>query len=203
MYSLYTHDCVVKFRTNAIYKFADDPTALGWISNNDESKEIEGLVMSCNDNNLSFNVSKTKELIIDLRKKGRENAPIFYNGAEVVSVKFLGVTITDSLSWSSHVDVTVRKAQQSHFFLRRFRKFGMSINSHTNFYRCIIETIQSRCITAWYGDCSAQDHKKLQEVVCTAQTIMEANLPSMDSIYASCCCGKAANNIKDPFHPSN
>eukprot|EP00061_Rhincodon_typus_P013984 g40716.t1 len=52
----------------------------------------------------------------------------------------------------------------------------------------------------WYGNCSAQHCKKLQKVVCTAQTITEANLPSMDSIYTSHCCGRAANIIKDPSH---
>eukprot|EP00061_Rhincodon_typus_P000878 g13063.t1 len=78
----------------------------------------------------------------------------------------------------------------------------MSIRSLTNFYRCTIESILSKCTMAWYGNCSAQDCKKLQKVVCTDQTIMEANLPSMDSIYTARCRGKAAN-IKDPSHPSN
>eukprot|EP00061_Rhincodon_typus_P017221 g45811.t1 len=48
---------------------------------------------------------KTKELIIDFRKKGGEYAPIDINGTElerVKSIKFLGVTITDDLSWISH-----------------------------------------------------------------------------------------------------
>eukprot|EP00061_Rhincodon_typus_P009661 g33320.t1 len=45
------------------------------------------------------------------------------------------------------------------------------------------------------------DHKKLQKVVCTTQTIMEANLPSTNSIYTASCRGKAANFIKDPSHP--
>eukprot|EP00061_Rhincodon_typus_P013971 g40696.t1 len=44
------------------------------------------------------------------------------------------------------------------------------------------------------------DHKKLQKVMRTAQTITEADIPSMDSIYTSRCCGKAAN-IKVPSHP--
>eukprot|EP00061_Rhincodon_typus_P002127 g16676.t1 len=76
-----------------------------------------------------------------------------------------------------------KKPQQHLFFLWRLRKFAMSITSLTNFYRCTIESKLSRCITAWYGSCPAQDRKKLQKGVCTAQTIMEANLPSMDSIY--------------------
>eukprot|EP00061_Rhincodon_typus_P006878 g27959.t1 len=87
--------------------------------------------------------------------------------------------ITDNLSWTTHVDATVKEAQQCLFFLRQLSKFGMSIMSLTNFYRC---TILSGCIMAWYGNCIAQYYKKPQIVVCTAQTIMEANLPSTDSI---------------------
>eukprot|EP00061_Rhincodon_typus_P015824 g43724.t1 len=82
---------------NAIYKFADDNTTIvGWITNNEESKyrrEIQGLVTWYNENNLSLNISKTKELIIDFRKKGGAHAPIYINGIEVErmhSSKFLG-----------------------------------------------------------------------------------------------------------------
>eukprot|EP00061_Rhincodon_typus_P005153 g24339.t1 len=143
---------------------------------------MEGLVMLCNENNLSLNVGKTKELIIDFRKRGGEHTPIYSNGTEVdrvKSIKFLGVTITYDLSWTSHTNATVKKAQQRLFFLWRLRKFAMSIRSLTNFYRCTTENILSGCITAWYGNCFAQDCEKLQKVVCTAQTITEANLPSM------------------------
>eukprot|EP00061_Rhincodon_typus_P013521 g39931.t1 len=124
---------------NTIYKFANDTTVVGWISNSNESKcrrEIEGLVTGCNENNLSPNIGKTKELIIDFRKKGGEHTPIYIDGTEVERVKsinFLGVTITDDLSLTSHINATVKKTQQCLFFLRRLRKFGMSIRSLTNF----------------------------------------------------------------------
>eukprot|EP00061_Rhincodon_typus_P001190 g13998.t1 len=86
--------------------------------------------MWCNENTLSLNVDNTKELIINFRKKGGEHAPIYINATEVEGVKsiqFLGVTLTDDVSWTSHVNVTLKKAQQHLFFLRRLRKFGMSI----------------------------------------------------------------------------
>eukprot|EP00061_Rhincodon_typus_P014573 g41664.t1 len=60
------------------------------ISNNDETeyrREIECLVVWYKDNNLSLNVSKTKELIIDFGKKGEGHAPIYINRAEVEMVK--------------------------------------------------------------------------------------------------------------------
>eukprot|EP00061_Rhincodon_typus_P003632 g20560.t1 len=80
LYSLYTLDCVTKFRPNSIYKFADNTIILGQVSNNDETeyrKETECLVSWCTDNNLSLNVSKTKELIIDFRKRGVGHGPIY------------------------------------------------------------------------------------------------------------------------------
>eukprot|EP00061_Rhincodon_typus_P017233 g45834.t1 len=46
------------------------------------------------------------------------------------------------------------------------------------------------------------NRKKLQTVMCAAQTITEASLPSMESTFA-CCHGKAANIIKDSSHPGN
>eukprot|EP00061_Rhincodon_typus_P005704 g25545.t1 len=110
------------------------------------------------------------------------NRSIYINRTEVErvkNIKLLEGMITNDLSWTSHVNATIKKAQQCLFFVRQLRKFGMSTRSLTNFYRCTIENILSWCITAWHGNCSAQDYKKLQKVVCTAQTITEANLPSM------------------------
>eukprot|EP00061_Rhincodon_typus_P004334 g22326.t1 len=135
--------------------------------------------MWCNENKLSLNIDKTKGLIIDFRKKGGQHAPNYINGTEVErvkSIKFLRVMVTDELSWTSYIDASVKAAQQRLFFLRWIRKFGMSIRSLTKFYRCTTESILSGCIMAWYGNCFGQDRKKLQKVVCTAQTITEANL---------------------------
>jgi hypothetical protein len=52
----------------------------------------------CYDNNLSINVSKTKELIVYFRKQRREHAPFHINRTaveKVTSFKFLGVHITE------------------------------------------------------------------------------------------------------------
>ncbi len=72
LYSLYTHDCVSSHSSTSIVKFADDTVVLGHISNNDEAAylhEVERLTSWCQDNCLSLNVSKTKELIVDFRKR--------------------------------------------------------------------------------------------------------------------------------------
>ena len=104
----------------------------------------------CDDNNLSLNVNKAKEITIDFRKRRREHAPVYINGDKVERVesfKFLGVQITNDLSWSLHA-VADKKAHQRLYFLRRRSKFGMSATTLTNFHRCTIESILSGCITA-------------------------------------------------------
>ena len=82
-----------------ILKFADDTTILGLISNNDETayREVRGLAAWCQDNNLSLNICKTNEMIVDFRKlqRGGHNT-IHIEGAAVERVsnfKFLGVYI--------------------------------------------------------------------------------------------------------------
>ncbi len=72
LYTLYTHDCVSSHSSTSIIKFADDTVVLGLISNNDETAyldEVERLTSWCQDNCLFLNVSKTKELIVDFRKR--------------------------------------------------------------------------------------------------------------------------------------
>eukprot|EP00061_Rhincodon_typus_P005374 g24806.t1 len=72
---------------------------------------------------------KTKELVIDDRKQGGGHAPVCINGAEVGMVMFLGVMIANNLSWSTHVDTTLEKAQQLLYFVRRLRNFSVSVKT--------------------------------------------------------------------------
>ncbi|KAI4901012.1 hypothetical protein NFI96_010350 [Prochilodus magdalenae] len=158
LYSLFTHDYVARHTSNTIFKFADDTTILGLITDGDETAyrdEVSALSEWCYHNNL--NISKTKKMIVDYRKLlGGGHSPLYINGAEVErvsSVRFLGVHLTDDLSWSLHTNKVVRSARQRLFYLRRLRKFGPPPDILTNFYRCTIESILTACITVWYGSC--------------------------------------------------
>jgi hypothetical protein len=101
-------------------KFADDTTVVGLFTNNDETayrEEVRAHGVWCQENILSLNVRKTKEMIVDFRKQQREHPPIHIDGTaveKVESFKFLGVHITDKLKWSTHTDSVV-KAQQNLF----------------------------------------------------------------------------------------
>ena len=89
-------------------------------------------------------------MIVDFGKQQREHLPIHIDGTvveKVESLKFLGVHITDKLKWSTHTDSVVKKVQQR-FNLKRLKKFGLSLKTLTNFYRCTIGSILLGCITA-------------------------------------------------------
>jgi hypothetical protein len=67
LYSLFTHDCVEAHDSNTIIKFVEDTTAVGLITDDDETafrEEVRDLAVWCQDNNLSLNVGKTSELIV-------------------------------------------------------------------------------------------------------------------------------------------
>ena len=108
--------------------------------------------MWCQDNNLSLNVIKTKEMIVYYRKKRTEHAPILIDGVaveQVESFKFLGVHITNKLTWSKHTKTVVKRARHRVFPLRRLKRFGMGPQILKRFYSCTIESILTGCITAW------------------------------------------------------
>jgi gmma-aminobutyric acid receptor subunit gamma/cGMP-dependent protein kinase 2 len=86
LYSLFTHDCMARHESNTIIKFADDTTVVGLITNNDETayrEEVRDLAGWCQNNNLSLNVTKTKEMIVDYRKRRIKQAPILIDGTLV------------------------------------------------------------------------------------------------------------------------
>ncbi len=141
LYSLYTHDCVSSHRSTSIIKFADDTVVLGLISNNDETAyldEVERLTSWCQDNCLSLNVSKTKELIVDFRKRHLlPYTPLVISGTpveRVSSFKYLGVNISEDLTWTTHIQTQVKKARQRLYHLRQLRKFRVSPTILKTFY---------------------------------------------------------------------
>ncbi|KAK3548184.1 hypothetical protein QTP70_005192 [Hemibagrus guttatus] len=170
LYSLYTYDCVATTNSTTIIKFADDTVVVGLISDNNETaylEEIRNRENWCQRNNLLLN--KTEELTVDFSTKQERNyqTPVINKSPveRVDSFRYLGVHITQDLSWSCHINTVVKKAQQRLYHLRRLRDFRLPSKVLRNFYSCTIESILTGNITTWFRNSTMQDRQALQRVV--------------------------------------
>ncbi len=130
---------------------------------------------------------KTKELIVDFRKRHLlPYTPLVISGTpveRVSSFKYLGVNISEDLTWTTHIQTQVKKARQRLYHLRQLRKFRVSPTILKTFYAGTIESVLTRCISVWYGNSSSQDCKALQRVVRLAERISGSALSSLQDIY--------------------
>ena len=165
------------------------------------------MVSWCNDNNLDLNTGKTKEMVVDFRTKNKTPiAPLTIKGQtieRVESFKFLGTTISCSLSWQDNTDIIVKKAQQRLFFLRQLKKFGLRREILKQFYRATVESVLTFSIIVWYGNLTDRQKQQLSRVVKTASKIVGDELPSLDSIYKERVKVRALKIVGDSAHPAN
>ncbi len=130
--------------STSIVKFADDTVVLGLISNNYETAyldEVERLTSWCQDNSLSLNASKTKELIMDFwKRQQRPYTPLMISGTPVERVSSFKY-----LTWTINIQTQVKKARQRLYHLRQLRKFGVSPAILKTFYSGAIESVLTQC----------------------------------------------------------
>ncbi len=140
------------------------------------------------------------------RRNSTDHPPLTIDSStveRVSSTKFLGVHITEDLTWTTNTMSLSKKAQQRLHFLRRLKRASLPPPILTTFYRGTIESVLTSCITVWYGNCSAADRKTLQRTVNTAAKIIGAPLPSILDIFLARCSSKTNSIVKDPTHPSH
>lgn len=157
--------------------------------------EVNHLEDWCRDSSLPLNVSKTKGLIVDYsRKQQRNYKPPRISGTKVErleSFQYLGVNITDDLSWSYHINTLVTKTQQHLYHLRRLRDFKLPLNVLWNFYTCTIENVLAGGITTWMGSST-------QRVFLPLMRVGGITLPNLLDIYHKRCRLKSRKIAREP-----
>ena len=86
LYTLYIHDCTSIHHSNTTAYI----------------EETEWLTVLCRENNLLLNTSKTKQVIINFRRKKTDILPLYIHGdgvERVVDFRFLGVHHEEDLTW--------------------------------------------------------------------------------------------------------
>uniref|UniRef100_A0A8C5DJK7 Reverse transcriptase domain-containing protein n=1 Tax=Gouania willdenowi TaxID=441366 RepID=A0A8C5DJK7_GOUWI len=206
LYALYTYDCSSTHPTNRIIKYADDTTVVGLIRGEDETAyraEVEELSRWCSANNLTLNIQKTKELIMDFRKIRQDHTPLLINGEQVETVttfRFLDIHISAAHSWTDNIRAIVKKAQQRLHFLRVLRKNHLDTKLLLAFYHSSVESVLTYCLGVWYAGSTVKDRKAVQRVINTAQKIIGCPLPTLENIATSCCLRRTKAITEDPLH---
>ena len=80
------------------------------ITNNDETayrEEVRDLAVWCQDNNLSVNIIKTKEMIVDYKKRRTKHFPILIDGAAVEQVEFKFLEFKFQVPWCPYHQQTI------------------------------------------------------------------------------------------------
>ncbi|XP_070407979.1 uncharacterized protein [Nothobranchius furzeri] len=125
LYTLYTSDCTAPHTSTAIFKFADDTTVVGLITDGDEA---------------AYRAEKTPS-------HTRPSPHKWERVDRVPSIRFLGTIISADLSWSANTRALVKKAQQRLHFLRVLRRCGLGQKLLLAFYHCSVES------TFTYSEC--------------------------------------------------
>ncbi|TWW80663.1 RNA-directed DNA polymerase from mobile element jockey [Takifugu flavidus] len=120
LFTLYTADFSYSTSSCHLQKFSDDSAAVGLITDGDDTEYrelIQGFVDWSLRNNLQINAGKTKELVVDIRRRNNPPpAPVNILGTDVdvvESYKYLGVHLNNNLDWTHNTDALVKKGQHT------------------------------------------------------------------------------------------
>ena len=186
-------------------KFADD-TALPDTSNSESHFQgaADRIEKWCDDHHLVLNVSKTKELVIDFRRKGEQVAPVTMKGEKVERVhsyKYLGVHIDDKLTFSDHTHTVNKKCQQRLYLLRKLSRLHVNTDILHTYYLCHIESILTYAFMAWFGGLAENERKKLARTVNIGSKLCGGgDCKQLTKLYDERVVRKAKRIVRDPTH---
>ena len=106
-------------------KFADDSALLSLLQGSEQyhAPALTEFVDWCDNSYLDLNVTKTKEVIVDL---SAGKTIIHNNEVEIVSkYKYLGTIFDNKLKWDDNTEEIVKKGQQLLNLLRKLNYFSV------------------------------------------------------------------------------
>ncbi|KAI4888527.1 hypothetical protein NFI96_008530 [Prochilodus magdalenae] len=123
LFTLYTTDFNYCTETCHLQKFSDDSAVVGCISRGDEDEyraTVNDFVAWCELNHLQLNVTKTKELVVDLRRDKAQVTPI-----------------------------SIKGGQSRLYFLRRLRSFNICRTMLRIFYESVVASAILYAVACW------------------------------------------------------
>lgn len=176
LFLLYVNDIPdVVSRGTSIALFADDVKSMRPVNSTNECDILQRDINSLHDWSLnwglSFNIKKCVAMRISRKRKSPipslATRPYTLGGqalAEVSSQKDLGVNVTDKLTWSLHIKVTVAKANKMLGFMRRHCVVNIGVDRKRLLYLTLVRSHLGYASEVWAPQTSISDIKLLEGV---------------------------------------
>ena len=144
-------------------------------------------------------------MIIDFRRNEDPPPPLVVKGEVVERVdlfRFLGLMVSNKLTWEEQCDALLKKARQRIYFLNKLKSFHVNKGTLLTFYRALIESVVSQSITVWFTRANQADLYKLNRVIDNASKVIGCELPSLYDLYIQRIAKKTQKILKDDYHPA-
>ena len=207
LFCLYTNDCKTSSNQCHLIKYADDTVLTGFLYGDDSTVfdvEVQKFTNWCMENNLTLNISKTKEIVYDFRRSSHVHNPLMFNGEvveRVESYKYLGTHIDSRLSWNTHAKVVKRKASQRLYFLRKLNECRVDRTIMKLFYESVIQSVLTFNFICFFGSMPKKHKLDLDRFRKSAERCIGLPLATLDCLYEQTLSKKLSSIMRDSSHP--
>ncbi|KAK0135417.1 RNA-directed DNA polymerase from mobile element jockey [Merluccius polli] len=207
LFTLYTTDFQYNFESCHLQKFSDDSAVVGCIGGGEEG-EYRTLVDNCVEwsecNHLRLNVSKTRGMVIDFRRKKLPSQPVRIRGEvveEVEDYKYLGVVIGNRLDWKANSEAVYKKGMSRLYFLRKLRSFNVCSKMLELFYQSAVASTIFFAVVCWGSSIRASDSNRLNKIIRKAGSVLGFKLVSLESVMERRMLNKLLTIMDNDQHP--
>lgn len=153
---------------NSLVKYADD-TYLVIPALNVDTRDIEiaNIDTWSQANNLTLNRAKSAEIVFRDNRKRRciQQPPPLRDVVRVTSLKVLGVTFTDTLSVTAHVDDVTSSCARSTYAISVLRSHGMVVTALQQVFQSVVISRLTYAAPAWWGFMTSADRQRIEAIL--------------------------------------
>ncbi|KAL7869777.1 hypothetical protein AOLI_G00137650 [Acnodon oligacanthus] len=207
LFTLYTMDFSYCTETCHLQKFSDDSAIVGCINKSDEREyraTVKDFVAWCERNHLQLNVTKTKELVVDMRRDKAPVTPLTIRGVSVDTVddyKYLGMYIDNKLDRAKNTDALYRKGQSRLYFLRRLRSFNICRTMLRIFYESVVASDILYAVACWGSRLRVADANRLNKLIHKDGDVVSVELDLLTAVSERRMLSKLQAIMDNGSHP--
>ena len=156
---------------------------------------------------IPFNSSKSKDFMPQLQLEDGSFLEVIYQ------LKLVGLVITSELTWSAHVDYTVKRVNKVLWQLTRFKQLGAAQEKLITFYKLKIRSILMFGAVCFHSSLTIQQSQLLELQQRRSLVIILGsqyrsydfarslvNLPRLDNLRQDACLNWALKARSNPKH---